>query len=273
MDLTEKLSFARFLRGKGIRVFIVDWGSPSESEKNFNVALYVTEILAPMAEWIRENTKGSLTYGGYCMGGVLALALACIRPELADSIAFFATPWDFSAPSFLRFVMRENEIEKLRESIRARDEIPPELIHLMFHYANPFAFQNKLREFVHMDSNDPLKQDFLAIENWVNDGVAMTKGVAEDCLIGWLQHNQPVNGQWRVGGKVVDPAQITIPCFVAAPKEDRIVPSDCALPLVSLLKNHTLIEPRSGHVSMMAGKERKSALWEPFVEWMESSLK
>ncbi len=268
MDLTQKLSFAHYLRNFGLHVFIVDWGSPSDTERHFNTALYVTEILVPMTEWIRTHTRGSLTYGGYCMGGLLALALACIRPDLADNLALFATPWDFSVPAFPRFTMNENEMEALRDAINSRNEIPPELIHMLFHYANPCAFQNKLRELAHMDMNSPSAQDFLAIEHWVNDGVPMTKGVASDCLIGWVQHNQPARKEWRVGGQIIDPEKLRMPCFIAAPKDDRIVPSDCALPLTKLLRNCTLIEPSSGHVSMMAGRNRKSALWEPFYEWM-----
>jgi poly(3-hydroxyalkanoate) synthetase len=269
MDLTKKLSLARFLRDNGFHVFMVDWGMPSVTERHFNTALYVTEILVPMAEWIRTNTTGSVTYGGYCMGGLLALALACIRPELADNAAFFATPWDFMAPGFPRFAMGEKEIADLKEHLNSRNEIPAELIHVLFHYANPNAFHNKLRDFAHMDPSSPNTQDFVAIEDWANDGVTMTKGVAEDCLISWVQYNQPARKEWRVGGQIIDPQKLNMPCFVAAPQDDKIVPANCALPLANLLKKRTIIEPRSGHVSMMAGRHRKSALWEPFCSWLK----
>lgn len=269
MDLTRKLSFARYLREQGIRVFIADWGTPSAEQRHFNTALYVTEILVPMAEWIRMNTANSVTYGGYCMGGLLVLALACIRPELTDNLAVFATPWDFNAPGFPRFAMEEYEIAELKSYLNSRDAMPAELIQTLFHYANPNTFQTRLREFAHMDPESPATQDFIAIEDWANDGVTMTRGVAEDCLIGWVQYNQPARKQWRVGGQVIDPQKLNIPCFVAAPKDDKIVPSDCALPLATELKQCTLIEPRSGHVSMMAGRHRKSALWEPFSEWLK----
>jgi polyhydroxyalkanoate synthase len=139
---------------------------------------------------------------------------------------------------------------------------------MLFHYANPQAFQNKLRGFAAMDGKNPATLDFLAIEQWVNDGVAMTRGVAEDCLIGWAQQNLPAQGGWRVGGQIIDPERLDIPCFIAAPRDDRIVPSECALPLAALLKNRTVTEPRSGHVGMMAGRNRKSVLWEPFCEWI-----
>ena len=66
----------------------------------------------------------------------------------------------------------------------------------------------------------------LSIEHWVNDGVAMTRGVARDCLIDWSQKNTPASGQWRVGGQIIDPARLKTPCFVVVPTGDRIVPSN-----------------------------------------------
>lgn len=268
MDLTRRLSFARYLREQGVRVFIVDWGTPSPKQHYLNCALYVTEILVPMAEHIRKATAGPLTYGGYCMGGLLAMALACTRPELVDKIAFFATPWDFLAPGFPRFALEEAEIGELKKHIDARDTIPAEFIHLLFHYANPCAFQNKLREFAAMDPAAPATQDFIAIEQWATDGIDMTRGVAHDCLIGWTQYNHPARGEWYVGGRAVMPQALKMPSFVAVPRDDRIVPTDCALPLAAQLKYPTVIEPHSGHISMMAGRRRKSALWEPFREWL-----
>lgn len=268
LDLTHKLSFARYLRSLSVRVFIVDWGAPSDAEKHYNTGLYVTEILVPMAEWIRKKTISDVTLGGYCMGGLLAMALACIRSDLADSIAFFAMPWDFSVPGFPRFGIQTYEIPALKTALHGQKNIPAELIHILFHYAQPLAFQNKLREFANLAHDNQAAYDFLAIEHWANDGVPMTRGVAEDCLIGWLHHNQPANKQWHVGGQIIDPTRLRMPCFVAAPQDDRIVPSDSALPLAHLLKNCTLIEPRSGHVGMMAGRNRKFALWDPFCEWL-----
>jgi len=268
LDLTQKLSFARHLRAKGLHVFVVDWGTPSDKERHYNCSQYITEILVPMAEWIRAHTKGDIIPGGYCMGGLMALALGQIRPELISGLAFFAVPWDFSARDFLRFSLNENEIVALAGYIDAGELFPAETIHMLFHSTNPYVFQQKLREFSRMDARLQSTQEFLAIEHWVNDGVPMTRAVARDCFIDWTQRNTTAKKQWRVGGQIIDPVRQQLPCFVAAPQEDKIVPSGCALPLARLLSNHTLVTPQSGHVGMMAGRNRKAALWEPFVNWI-----
>lgn len=268
LDLTQYLSFARYLGEQGFNVYAVDWDVPSEREQHYNCALYVTEILVPFAEWIRARSSGALTLSGYCMGGLLAMGLAHVRPDLADAAAFLATPWDFSVPEFPRFSLKSSDIIAVENYLQHCGMLSAETIHTLFQCANPYAFHAKLRHFGRMDKAHPSTQEFLAIEHWVNDGVPMAQGVAYDCLIGWSQHNIPALGGWRVGGRYVDPASIQIPCFAAVPQDDRIVPSACALPLVGLLRNCTLLKPMSGHVGMMVGSHRKSSLWEPFVQWI-----
>ena len=268
LDLTEKLSFARYLRKNGARVFIVDWQAPTNAERHYNCAQYVTEILSPMAEFIRKNNRGEITIAGYCMGGLLAMALASIRPDLLDNLALFATPWDFASANFPRIALEENSINILTEYIDSNDGLSAEFVHNLFHYASPYSFQNKLREFSRMKKGSQEQLDFLAIENWVNDGVAMTREVAKDCLINWTQLNQPYKGEWRVGGQIINPEKLNLPCFVAVPRDDKIVPADSAMPLAKLIRNATIIEPRTGHIGMMTGSNRKSSLWQPFSEWL-----
>jgi poly(3-hydroxyalkanoate) synthetase len=272
LDLTQRLSFARYLSAQGLSVYIIDWGEPSAQERHYNCGLYVTETLIPIAEWIRSHTSGPLIASGYCMGGLLTMALVQLRPDLADACAFLATPWDFFAPEFPRFKLKPEDLNAVEDYISNCDMLPAETIHTLFHCANPYAFQSKLRQFARMDKNHPFTQEFLAIEHWVNDGVPMARGVAHDCIIGWTQQNAPALGRWRVGGQAIDPANILRPSFLAVPQDDRIVPVGCAQPLSALLKGCTLVAPNSGHVGMMVGHRRKAGLWEPFAQWIDSQF-
>lgn len=270
LDLTPELSLARYLKAQGMHAYIVDWGVPGETEQGYNCASYVSEHLAAMAEYIKRSDDQHLTLAGYCMGGLLTLALACARPDLVNALACFATPWDYSVPDFPRIALPEAELANIKKYIAARETLPAETIHTLFHLASPYAFQNKLRDFQRMKAGSREMQDFLAIEQWVQDGVPMTRGVAEDCLIAWGQQNHTAKLQWRACGRVVNPSQLTMPVFIVAPTEDRIVPASCALPLPKLCRNATVKAPASGHVSMVVGKHRRSALWEPFSTWLKA---
>lgn len=268
LDLTRKLSLARYLHEQGLRVYVVDWGNPTRAEQYFDTALYVSERLIPMVEWMRGAGASSLTVAGYCMGGLLALALATSRPDLVDRLACFATPWDFSVPEFPKTALCETDVQQLEAYIMAGDNVSAETIHTLFHLANPFAYQNKLREFVHMKGESQKTSDFLAVERWANDGVPMTRGVAKDCLIDWAYRNSTARLQWRVCGRKVNPETIGCPAFIAAPAGDKIVPSASSLPLARLFRNATVVQPDAGHVGMIVGNNHKAALWEPFTQWV-----
>ncbi len=270
LDLTTELSLARYLKAQGMHVYMVDWGVPGEAEQGYNCASYVSEHLAAMVEWVKHSGGGHLTLAGYCMGGLLTLALACARPDLVNALACFATPWDYCVPDFPRIALPETELENIRKYIAARETLPAETIHTLFHLANPYAFQTKLRDFQRMKAGSREMQDFLAIEEWVQDGVPMTRGVAEDCLIAWGQENHTAKLKWRACGRVVNPSQLSMPVFIAVPAEDRIVPASCALPLAKLCRDVTVIRPDSGHVSMVVGRHRRQALWEPFTAWLKA---
>lgn len=272
LDLNDRLSLARYLAGRGYRVFMVDWGVPGTMEQTFNCADYITRHLSVMAEAVVQVCGVPFTAVGYCMGGLLALGLAAAFPAHIKAIACLATPWDFSVPEFPRNPLLSADPASLLPLLSGKGEVSEEAIHTLFHLAHPFAFQKKLRDFSAMKEGSQEMQDFLALEHWVQDGVPLVRGVAEDCLIHWSQRNVTARLEWTVGGEVVNPAKLTIPAFIAAPRDDSIVPSSSALPLARLCRNSTLIEPTSGHVGMVVGKRRKTALWDPLCRWLDQQV-
>jgi poly(3-hydroxyalkanoate) synthetase len=106
------------------------------------------------------------------------------------------------------------------------------------------------------------------MEDWLADGVPLAAPVAREALNGWYGANSPARLQWRVAGLAVDPAKLTIPAFCAIPARDRLVPALSAQKLAAALPQASIIEPRAGHIGMVAGTHAKSALWEPFTDWL-----
>jgi len=67
----------------------------------------------------------------------------------------------------------------------------------------------------------------------------------------------------------VEPARLEMPVFCAIPANDRLVPAVSAHPLAALLPQASVIEPRTGHIGMVAGTHAESALWRPFAAWIQ----
>ncbi len=267
LDLEEERSMLRFTAMQDIHPLVLDWGKPGEFEKDFNCADYVTEILMPAIEFISKVSGQKVILAGYCMGGVMALAAAKLGRATVSGLALLATPWNFYCDEFSPFVLDEHWRETIETVIASQQQLPADLVQSLFYLTDPWIFEQKFRRFAGLNPESRAAREFIALERWVNDGVPMTAKVGQDCLLGWAQRNTLLENKWVVGGKVVNPKTITQPCFIAIPKNDHVVPYDCALALAELLPNASLINPGAGHVGMIVGTSAKRELWQPFCDW------
>jgi polyhydroxyalkanoate synthase len=109
---------------------------------------------------------------------------------------------------------------------------------------------------------------FVALEDWLNDGVPLAIPVARECLGGWYGEDRPGRGRWRVAGKAVRPRDIRIPALVVVPAQDRIVPPATAAALADELPSAERWTPRLGHIGMIVAHDAPAAVWEPLAAWL-----
>lgn len=269
LDLEQKRSFARFALEQGVHPLILDWGEPGAQEAAYDTGAYIAGPLKDALEFLHATSGEQVTLAGYCMGGVLALGAAQLYPKRVKALALFATPWDFHAPDISAPKLDGAMLEHVNAWLGAYEVLPHEIIQTLFYLNDPWLFQDKFRRFASLTPGTAPFREFVALEHWVNDGVGLAREVARDCIIRWGQENQLADFRWRIGSDaLLDPRRLKLPTFIAAPKQDHIVPPGCALPLHRLIKGSVLHEPTSGHVGMMVGSRARRELWEPFVEWL-----
>ena len=275
LDLAEGNSFARWLaRARGLRPLVVDWGAPGAVERGYSLTDYIAgrldHALDAALESVGEPGGGRLAVLGYCMGGLLALALATRRPEVAR-LALLATPWDFHAgPEGVRALagLAAGLGALWKPAVTALGEMPVDAIQAMFAALDPFLVPRKFARFAGLDPGSAQARCFVALEDWINDGVALAAPVAGECLQGWYGANTPARGAWKVGGRAVDPAGFAGPSLVVVPQRDRIVPPGSADALAALLPNARRLRVPLGHIGMVAGRRAQSVLWEPLADWL-----
>lgn len=272
LDLEEERSMLRYLRTQDIYPLVLDWGDPGEREQGFDCSDYVMRILIPAIEFIVSATRRPIALTGYCMGGIFALAAAQHKPKLVNALGLFATPWDFHCASFKPFILDTAWHDMLESAVATRGMLPADMIQSLFYMTDPWVFEQKFRRFASLPAGSRAAKDFIALEHWVNDGVAMTSGVARDSLIGWAQQNKLARGQWQAGGTTVK-AQLprSLPVFIALPQNDHVVPLDCAQPLAEKLRHAHIERPGAGHVGMIVGRGAKRELWQPLAEWLHAA--
>ncbi len=267
LDLTRGRSMLRWLAARRVRPLLLEWGWPEGEECGFGLADYIARRLEPaMAAAAASDRRGRIVLAGYCMGGLLALAAAQRQPGLVAGLCLIATPWDFQAGGGEPAVAAR--LRRLDSLMAPSGSLPVDAIQLAFASLDPAAIAAKFRRFGRLAQDGEATRLFVAIEDWLSDGVPLAAPVARECLGGWYGENQPALGRWRVAGTVVDPATLRLPTLLAVPRHDRIVPPDSALALRTAMRHARLLELPGGHVGIVAGPRAPELLWRPLLRWL-----
>ena len=268
LDLVPERSFMRFLAGQGLRPFLVDWGHPGETERGFGLADYVLKRLGSALEAVRARCGRAPVLVGYCMGGTLALGLAEQRAAELGGLVLLAAPWDFHAERPEQALLLGALLPLVEPLLAALGELPVDVIQTLFAALDPALALRKFLGFAALDPASERARHFVALEDWLNDGVPLAAPVARECLGRWYGENAPARGAWRLGGRPVLPRRIEIPCLAVIPDQDRIVPPASASALAAALPDCSTLRPATGHIGMMSGSRAEAAVWRPLVEWV-----
>lgn len=270
LDLYPEVSFVQFLKARGFRPLILDWGSPDADECDFAMADYISFYALDALHALREQHDGPITLLGYCMGGIFTTAMAQLAAREVDALVLLATPWDFSAPDTPTVLLAPATQHTLRQWINTQYPVQPLVTQTVFHLIDPWRVQEKFSRYPFLSEAE--KTHFLAVEQWVNDGVPLANKVAEECFVDWPQGNILAKHQWKIGRRWIEPSQITCPTLAIIPTRDAIVPKGCALPLTKLIKRCEVQLPECGHVSMVVGKKARTQMWEPLANWLDTKF-
>ncbi len=270
LDLYPDVSFVDFLKSRGYRPLILDWGSPNADEGEFAMADYISFYALDALHTLREQHDGPIALLGYCMGGIFATAMAQLAAKEVDALILLATPWDFSAADTPTVLLVPATQAMLRNWINTQYPVQPVVTQTIFHLIDPWRVQEKFSRYPFL--SDAEKNHFLAVEQWVNDGVPLANKVAEECFVDWPQGNILANHQWKVGRRWIEPETITCPTLAVVPMRDAIVPKGCALPLTQLIRRCDVLTPDCGHVSMVVGRNARAQMWELVAKWLDAKF-
>lgn len=270
LDLMPDQSMMRWLAGHGVRPLLLDWGWPGSVERAFTLTDIVAGVLERALLSAREAVGAPVVLAGYCMGGMLAAAAALRRPDLLRGLVLLATPWDFHAEDPAAATKLGAMLPALEPVLQATGTLPIDLLQALFAQVDPGGIGKKFRAFGAMDQASAATARFVALEDWLNDGVPLAAAVARETMGQWYGANTPGRGAWRIAGEAVRPERLLMPVFAAVPGKDRIVPPASALALAGLIPGAVVHRPASGHIGMAAGPRAAKALWEPLLGWLRA---
>ena len=273
LDLSKKRSVMRYLAEKGLAPFLVDWDAPGKEEENFTLTDYIAGRLEAALDQVVAATGRKPALVGYCMGGLLALALAQRRPESTAALILLATPFDFMTGRESSAAMMRALKGPMGDMIDAAKAVPVDMLQSMFASLDPGLAAKKFMAFTRLAPRSAKARDFVALEDWANDGVPLAGPVARECLFGWYGDNDPALGQWKISDSAITPEKVVAPSLLMIPHRDRIVPPTSALPLAERIPGAKLMMLSGGHVGMLTGPRAKTDVYGPLVRWIQRNCR
>lgn len=268
LDLLPERSFLSYLAGEGFRPYLLDWEAPGEAERNFSLDDYITGRLARALAALRQREAMPPVAIGYCMGGLLALGLGLQHNSDLAGLALLATPWDFHAERAAQATLIGAMAPQFEPLLATLGELPVDVIQALFAALDPSLALRKFLGFAGLDPASEKARQFVALEDWLNDGVGLAAPVARETLAGWYGENTTMRGRWRLAGKPVRPQALQLPTIAVIPDQDRIVPPASALALAQTIPTCEVLRTGTGHIGMMTGARAAGEVWQPLALWL-----
>lgn len=260
LDLTRQQSLLRWLAARGHRVFLVDWGTPDASARDMDVGDHVSRLLLPLIARLKEPPL----LIGYCLGGTMAAAAACLTP--VAGLAMIAAPWRFSGFDPASRARIADLWKAAQPTCAAMGLVPMEVLQAGFWQLDPARTIAKYEAFAAMAPASPEARSFVALEDWANAGAPLTYAAGAQMFEGMFADNITGEGQWTIADTRIDIAAIACPTIDFVSLHDRIVPAASATGLADRR------ELAAGHVGMIVGRGARAQLWEPLDHWISLTL-
>ncbi len=271
-DMAPGQSFAEFLLKAGYDVFMLDWNAPRADERGLGFEDYILDFLpASVARVATETGEPDLTIIGYCMGGVLSALYASLHADgPLKNLVTFTTPTDFSQMGLFAAWSDERnfDVDRLVDTL---GNVPPEMLFTAFDALRPVSrIAGNIRLWDNM-WNDEFVKSFRMFDRWSTDMLPLAGEYFRQTTKELMWKNGLIEGGFRIGGREVDLANITVPMLHVVAEHDHIVPYAASAPLIQRVGSTDKEEVvlKGGHVSLVAGANAVKRLWPRLDLWLQ----
>jgi polyhydroxyalkanoate synthase len=227
LDLNAEKSFVRWAVAQGLTVFLISWVNPDARHRDKDFFAYAKEGIFAALDAIEQATGETQVTGiGYCVGGTLLAATLAYMGQAGDrrmsSATFFAAQTDFTDPGDLKVFVDEKQVSALEAQMAKTGYLDGAMMATAFNMLRPtdliwsYVVNNYIR------GRQPAAFDLLT---WNADSTRMTAANHSYYLRNCYLENRLAKGEMVMGNRRLSLADVTIPIYNLATREDHIAPA------------------------------------------------
>jgi len=272
LDLKEGKSVVSHFVDKGFDTYLIDWGVPTDADRQLALDDYINGYLLNVVNYVRERTGADkVNLLGYCMGGTMSSMFTALHPNLVKNLVLMAAGIDFSTRDGLLNLWSDANNFDVDKFVNAFGNCPAEFLQSAFLMLKPVAnLLEKPINFYEKMGDPDFVDDFYTMEGWLNDNVPVAGETYREFVKYLYQQNRLVKGTMPIGRHIVNLHNITCPVLNIMATKDDLVPCGQSLPfndLVSSTDRKTIQFP-AGHIGLAVGGKSQKELWPNVADWL-----
>ncbi len=270
LDLVPGRSLVEYLVGRGLDVFLIDWGTPGPEDRSTTFDQYITGSLRRATQRVRAiSGQDRISMLGYSMGGTFTAIFATLYGRYVANLVQLAAPIDFHDDGIMSQWTRKDRfnVDLVVDTLGA---MPAALMQASFRMLKPTYQIAQQIALADQFGDTEAAQDFLALQFWLDDNIPFLGEAYRTYIKECYQENHLVQGKLVVGGRRVDLSQIEAPLLTVVATRDMICPPQSSKVLNELVSSpdRAILELPSGHTSIVAGHDATTQLWPQLADWL-----
>lgn len=278
-DLTPEVSVVRHCLRHGVRVYLIQWEQPGQSERDFGLAEYGDRLISHCVETVcKETEEAQLFLAGHSLGGTLAAIFSALHPDRIRGLVLLGAPLHFgrNVGAIDAFVATAPKAQAVTERL---GNVPGSFISMVAFLAAPatFGWSRWMDLMASMRERDAMKTH-LRVAGWTFEEMPLPQRLFEEVVDLLYREDRFTRGTLLVGHRIAASETINAPLLSVIDPRCRLVPPQAVLPFLRSTRSQNVkvlwyvgdTGVALQHVGMLVGREAHTQLWPKIIRWMQS---
>jgi polyhydroxyalkanoate synthase subunit PhaC len=273
-DLAPSVSAVRFCLDHSLRVYLLEWRSPSPADGNAGLAEYANQAVGEAAARLAEETGTRPFLIGHSLGGTFAAIFAALAPEATMGLVLLGAPLCFR-PGISRF--RDAIVAIAPSNLAEMEVVPGSLLSQLSAWASPETFVWSRVLDATLSSADPVARAVHArVERWALDEVPLPTRLVHEILHWLYREDQLCRGTLSIRGRIAAPSRARLPTLAVVNPRDEIAPLASVLPFIDAMPGQDVrvlecpgeIGVGLQHLGILVGRQAYARVWPEIISWL-----